>query len=218
MPTLHVALDESGDLHFTPKGSTYYVFTAAWTYDPAPLASDLTNLRFGLIKAGHDLDSFHACEDQQANRDLVVTTLLEHRAWNFASIVVEKRKVNPTIRADYDFYPRFASMVLKFIFRGRVLRGTTGAIIYTDTLPMSNRRRAVEATIKASCRAALVVPFGIFHHRRQSNAWIQVADYCSWGVFRKWEGNDPRTYDQLRSRLATRELDIMSKGDGTAYY
>ena len=36
--TLHIALDEAGNLNFSPRGSKYYVFAAAWTYDPAPLA------------------------------------------------------------------------------------------------------------------------------------------------------------------------------------
>jgi hypothetical protein len=45
--------DESGNLTFKPTGSKYYVFTAAWTYDPAPLANDLTGLRFALLKQGH---------------------------------------------------------------------------------------------------------------------------------------------------------------------
>ena len=65
MPTLHVHLDESGNLTFKPTGSQYYVFTAAWTYDAAPLGSEITALRFALLKRGHDLHRFHATEDKQ---------------------------------------------------------------------------------------------------------------------------------------------------------
>ena len=45
-----------------------------------------------------------------------------------------------------------------------------------------------------------------------SNPWIQVADYCSWAVFRKWERADARTYDQLVQRIAEPELDALRKG------
>ena len=72
MPTLHVHLDESGNLSFTPNGTKHFIFAAAWTYDPRPLADELTALRFRLLKSGVDVHTFHAAEDQQRNRDAVV--------------------------------------------------------------------------------------------------------------------------------------------------
>ncbi|MGH7567789.1 MAG: hypothetical protein ACREL9_02290, partial [Gemmatimonadales bacterium] len=78
MPTLHVHLDESGDLTFKPAGTRFYVFTAAWTYDPAPLAGALSALRFSLLKQGHDLHRFHATADKQVNRNAVVAALAQH--------------------------------------------------------------------------------------------------------------------------------------------
>jgi hypothetical protein len=44
LATLHLCLDEGGDLNFKPNGSKYYTFAVAWTYDPSPLAIDLSNL------------------------------------------------------------------------------------------------------------------------------------------------------------------------------
>src|SRR5439155_9283307 len=130
--TLHVHLDESGDLRFDVNGSAYYVLSTAWTYDPGPLARELTALRFRLLKGGADIDSFHACEDQQANRDQVVAALAATNTWNFAAIVIEKRKVNPSIYEPRRFYPQFASMILRFVFRGRVRMNTAKVLVYTD--------------------------------------------------------------------------------------
>jgi hypothetical protein len=223
MTTLHVHLDESGDLTFSPRGSRHYLFAVAWTYDPGPLARDLTALRFGLIKQGHNLDAFHACEDKQADRDQVVALMTGYNTWKYAGLVVEKRMVNPAIREPHDFYPKFASMLLRFVLRGRVQRNTSRVLIYTDTLPMSQRRRAVETAIRATCETELAarpvsLPFMSLHHSRQSNTWIQVADYCAWALFKKWESGDTRTYDQIRSRLAATELHVTKQGDGTVYY
>src|SRR5262249_22743134 len=158
-----------------------YVFTTAWTYSPAALASDLTKLRFALVKAGHfqhgqDLACFHACDDPGPRRNVVIGTLLLHTGWNFASIVVDKPKVNPVLYDPFVFYPKFLSMVLKFVFKGRVLGGTTQALIYTDTLPFSKKQStAVEVAIKASCKRDLPagVAFHVCHHRRESNKWLQ---------------------------------------------
>lgn len=194
----------------------------AWTYDPAPLAGDLTALRFRLVKDGHgeQLSAFHACEDPAPRRDLVINTLLARKTWNFASIVVDKPRVNPFLYDPMTFYPKFAAMVLRFVFRGRVKPGTSRVLVYTDTLPFEKKRAlAVEVAIKKSCRDDLKgLPFQVLHHRRESNAWIQVADYCCWSVFRKWENGNLDAYDQLRARLADAEIDPMSRGDGTVYY
>ena len=226
MPTLHVHVDESGNFDFSLAGSHYYIFTAAWTYNPSPLANDLTRLRFGLIKAGHftggqDLDCFHAADDPAPRRDAVINTLLSQTGWNFASIVVDKPRVNPVLYDAFKFYPKFLSMVLRFVFKGRLIMGTSQVLVYTDTLPFPKKQsQAVEIAIKASCHADLPAgtPFHVCHHRRESNKWIQVADYCCWSVCRKWEHGNLDAYNRLRAKLAATEIDPMSRGDGTTYY
>jgi len=127
LPTLHIHTDESGNFDFSPKGSRYYVFAAAWTYYPAALAAGLTALRFEQIKNGHgeSLSSFHACEDSPWLRDRVISKILTYAPWSFAAIVVQKAKVNPSIYDPQHFYPKFLTMVLRFILRGRVRPGTS---------------------------------------------------------------------------------------------
>lgn len=220
MPTLHVALDEGGDLNFSPKGSKYYTFAVAWTYDPAPLATSLTCLRFQLLKAGDDIPSFHATEDKQAHRNDVVRSMLATTGWHFVALVVEKRKVNPSIREPERFYPQFAGMALRFIFKGCLRPGTTQVVTCTDTLPVAKKRAGITKMFKEAAKSTLppACRFDIYHHPRASNKWIQVADYCCWGVHRKWESGDPRTYDQLTPRLFKPELDVFQHGDGTVYY
>jgi len=91
------------------------VFAAAWTYDPAPLAQDLTTLRFALVKAGHDVRAFHATKDRQINRNAVVELLARYPGRAFAAVVIEKVKVYPDLRPPHRFYSEFASSVLKYI-------------------------------------------------------------------------------------------------------
>jgi len=212
--TLHVHLDESGNLTFKPTGSKYYVFTAAWTYDPAPLAATLTALRYALLKQGHDLHRFHATQDKQVNRDAVVDALARQEGWHFASVVIEKAKVYPDLRVPHRFYPEFASSVLKHVFRRHLAPGTGPVLVFTDTLPVHERREAAEKAIKTACRRELpkAARFESYHHPSGSNPWLQVADYCSWAVFRKWEQADTRTYDLLSHRLADPELDALRHG------
>ena len=222
MPTLHVHLDESGNWSFNAKGSKHFVFAVAWTYDPQPLAEALTSLRFGLVRQGVNIESFHAAPDKQATRNQVVEALRKFDNWSYAAIVLEKRKVNPVLREPQRFYPTFAGSLLRFILRGRVRSDTSRVLVYADTIPMdSNRKReGVIKAIKTTCASELPIEaeYHVYSHCRESNNWLQVADYCCWAVAKKWEGGDPRTYDQLKCRLVAAELDITSRGDQTTYY
>jgi hypothetical protein len=228
MATLHVHLDEFGNFVFSPKGSRFFIFTVVWTHNPAPLAAELSSLRIRLIKDGHlrpdvidDLAGFHACDDPKPRRAQVLNVLTKHRDWNFAGMVIEKNRVNDTLYTPKKFYPTFLKGLLNFVLRGRVRPSTNQVLIFTDTLPMKSRQEAVAVnqTIRASCRHELNgKKFTVLHHGAVSNCWLQVADYCSWSLCRKWEFDDTEAYDLLRPRLAAPEISPMRRGDGTIYY
>ncbi|MBI3049557.1 MAG: hypothetical protein HYY76_14725 [Acidobacteria bacterium] len=152
MPTFHVHLDEAGDFNFSPRGTRHYIFTAAWTYEPASLAQELTSLRFSLLKAGHDLPMFHATRDKQVNRNAVVAALTRHDTWRYASVIVEKAKVYPELRDAHRFYPQFATSVLKYIFHRHIAPGT-GTVRAAGT---STRRPASSDTSNSPQDAAPV--------------------------------------------------------------
>ena len=40
---------------------------------------------------------------------------------------------------------------------------------------------------------------------------IEIADYCNWAIFRKWERQDLRSYELIRSGLRS-EFDIFKSG------
>lgn len=108
-------------------------------------------------------------------------------------------------------------MVLRYVLR-RLRPGTDRVLVFTDALPLKKHRDSAEKAIKKACRDTLApsTRFESYHHHRSSNAWIQAADYCSWAIFRKWEHGDDRTYNQLRPRLAVKELDVLAHG--TIFY
>jgi hypothetical protein len=58
--------------------------------------------------------------------------------------------------------------------------------------------------------------YRVLHHASKSNLELQVADYCNWAVFRKWERGDLRSYAVV-SQAVLSETDVYH-GDETAYY
>jgi len=178
-------------------------------------------VRHGLLKTGVDICHFHAAEDKQSTRDAVVGVLVGHGAWRFASVVVQKNKVYEPLREPTRFYAKFLTSALRFVLRGRVHAGTSCILIYTDRLPTTKRAnaKAFEKAVKLECAADLPkgFPAYMYHHPSESNYWLQATDYACWGVQRKWELDDLRTYNSLVPHLAAPELDALAIGTRTFY-
>lgn len=69
--SVYLFFDESGNLDFSPNGSRYFIFGALTTRTPAAFSRQLSELRYGLLDRGVELEAFHAAEDRQAVRDEV---------------------------------------------------------------------------------------------------------------------------------------------------
>jgi hypothetical protein len=219
VPTLHIAIDESGNFRFDKHGTKFLILTAAFTYDPLPLAASLSDLRFSLLKKGFDLACFHCSEDKQPNRNAVVSRLSSAVGWSFASAVLQKNKANPNIRAIETIYPLLARTLIRFILGYRLKPETTQIVICMDRLlkPKAHREALVKV-IKQECAAHQPkIPAWVYDHPSPSNKWIQVADYCAWGVMKKWEHGHLQTYDQLKNRMTAKELDVFRNGTKTYY-
>nr|WP_226047782.1 DUF3800 domain-containing protein [Acidithiobacillus caldus] len=87
----------------------------------------------------------------------------------------------------------------------------------TDTVPVQKKRQAIEKAIQQAL--AKMLPAGmsyrILHHASRSHYGLQVADYCCWAVFRKWQRSETEHYDRIRAAVRS-EFDIFRTG--TRYY
>lgn len=221
MSTIHVHLDESGNLDFSPSGTKYYIFVVTWTYNPRPTASRLGALRYALLKDGQNVPFFHATKDKEPIRSSVIKLLASQGGWRFASIVIDKPKVEPVFHDNpHIFYSTFATMPLRFVFRAlRSSKNSRKALIYTDANPIQKHRELTEKAIKTALRAELppTMSFHIYHHPSASNYWLQATDYCSWAVFRKWEHSDQHPYTQLSGHLVRPEQDVLAQETSRHY-
>jgi hypothetical protein len=129
-------------------------------------------------------------------------------------VIVEKRKTGPALRVPEKFYPRILGSLLKYILNERgILDGVEEVIVITDNIPVKNKAKAIEKAIKVTLAEMLPsgIKYRILHHASKSSFGLQVADYCNWAIYRKWEGEDVRSYDLIRSRILS-EFDIFRTG------
>lgn len=98
------------------------------------------------------------------------------------------------------------------------MAGTKKVVAITDSLPHARKRAAIAKQIKsaASRKQLPGIQYCLLHHASRSHFGLQIADYCSWAIQRKWEKAELDAYDRIKPAIRS-ELDIFRHGT-THYY
>jgi hypothetical protein len=108
-------------------------------------------------------------------------------------------------------------ILVSYIVRGLDMTGFSQVIVITDSLP-SSKRRAIEGAVKVALARKL--PIGtrckVMHHDSRSCYGLQVADYVTWAIGKKWERDDTRSYDLIQSAVHS-EFEVFYRGTTLSY-
>jgi hypothetical protein len=214
-----VFLDEGGNLDFSPSGTRYFTVSSVAGVRPFAWHSRLAELKYELVEGGMDIERFHASEDKQVVRDRVFAIISDElRSFRVDSLVVEKRKTGPALQPVERFYPRMLGYLLRYVINGVRAGAYSEVIVVTDALPLERKRNAVEKAVKETLAEMLpaAMRYRVFHHASKSSFELQVADYCNWAVYRKWEKNDLRSYDIVKPAIQS-EFELFKTGERLYY-
>ena len=214
----YIYADESGNFDFSNNrsASQYFILTTVLMEDHS-LCDQLTDLRRDLAWKGVSIpDGFHATEDAQAVRDAVFA-VLQAGDFRIDAIILEKAKAYPRIRGDESrFYQHAWYYLMKYV-APRIASNTDELMVIAASIGFKKKRetfrRAVEdvmgqvsPTRKTQCTVWTAA----------SDAGLQIADYCSWAIQRKWERGDRRSYDLISDKIRS-EYDLFRSGTQTYY-
>jgi Protein of unknown function (DUF3800) len=208
---LFAFLDESGTYAFNRQHGDYLVYTAVITATPTLFAHEFAHLRYDLHQQGTCLERFHACEDLQVVRDQVFRIICSSTDYAVHSIIVRKKKINPVLYKHGVYSIAYRTM-LRYLVGGRTL---DKVCMIVDTVPDQSQQTTLKATLQARAGEALNprgIPFTIHHHNSASHPLLQVADYCAWAIYRKWQSDDHRSYIHVQRRIRN-EFDLFARGD-----
>jgi len=213
---LYIFLDEAGNVDFYPNGSRFFVLGSISKERPFHADKELTELKYNLVEQGTALEYFHASENAQAIRNQVFDVIQKNLVgvW-IDAIIVEKQKVEPALRPEEHFYPRVLATLLREILVQYPLAEFKEVVVFTDSLPVQRKRGAVEKGVKLTLAAMLPasVRYRVLHHASKSNMDLQIADYCTWSIYRKWTTQDARPFERVRAGVR-REWDVLAAGTG----
>lgn len=217
-PCTYIFLDEAGNLDFSTNGTPYFILTSISMRRPFPIYRELDAYRHDCLEYGLGMEYFHCSEDNIHVRNSVFDLIAKNLgSMRIDCLVVEKRKTGPALQDVKRFYPEMLGHLLKYVVP-QLGGGADDVIVITDTVPVNKKRRAIEKGVQLAL--AKMLPQGrkyhILHHASRSHYGLQVADYCCWAVFRKWQRSETEYYDCIKEAIRS-EFDIFRSGTRCYY-
>ena len=213
----YIFLDESGNLDFKPSGTRYFVMTSVSMRRPFAICEELDSCKHDCLENGLNLEYFHCAEDSGRVRENVfdrVAGRLEDL--RIDCLVVDKSETDPGRLEERYLYHETLTRLLKDVVLREWKAGAEKIIAITDTIPVKNPKKTVEKGIKNSLAEDLprAIKYQMLHHSSRSHYGLQVADYCCWAMFRKWERKETRYHDRI-SRAVRSEIRTVEKNGET---
>ncbi len=210
--------DEAGNFDFSRKqgASRYFILCTVSIDDPAGVVAALSQLQMDLAWEGNHLDSvFHATEDPQTVRDRVFQ-IIQGFELKVDATILDKRKAQPHLQSEASLYKM--AWFLHFRYVASMLakqedRLFVGAASLGTKKKQRDFYKAIDDVVwqTSSCDSYRVAFWPYISH-----ACLQVADYCTWAIQRRWERDDDRSHTLIRDKIRT-EYPIWQYGNTTYY-
>jgi len=223
---LFIFVDESGNFDFTPSGTKYFILTAVSTRVPHK-KDRLEELKYKLLKGGLEIEYFHASEDKQKVRDEVFAFIKDSEDIAIDSVVIQKNKTNPVLYEESTsrkikhkgdiLYKKVLQTLLGYIFRRfKKDNSVKRAIVILSSIFTKDKRNLIIKTAKTYFKENVKIPAYIYFHDSKSDKNSQIADYCSWAIYKRWENRESRPYKIIIPKLKS-EFDMFETGDDFYY-
>jgi len=182
-------------------------------------------LKYDRLQSGIDVDRalnclrFHASYDVQALRDDVYKIIVDNLdSFSAYTAIINKEGLDSSQRNDYSLYAKGMIPLLDAVLDTEGFDDVDSLTIVTDSIPGKKRWEAVRGAMKSKLKkwsTATGKPFLIYHHLSSTDMNLQVVDYVSWAIQRKWERDDERSYVYIKDAIKKELLGSEQGGKNT---
>ena len=218
MSDVYVFADEAGNFDFSRRnGASKYFILCTVTLDDCSIGNDLLTLRRELAFRGLGPDRcFHATEDAQAVRNEVFN-LLSGFSFRVDATIFEKAKAQPQVRRNETTFYKYAWFLHFKYVSPQVARSQDRLLIVAASLGTKQKRRGFHLGIAdVAFQVNRTLKYATAFWPAETDPCLQIADYCTWAIQRKWEAGDTRSYTLIQSHIRS-EFEVWQRG-GALYY
>ncbi|MDD5473723.1 MAG: DUF3800 domain-containing protein [Candidatus Methanoperedens sp.] len=195
MNSIHIYLDESGDLGFNPTSSRNIVIALLITKMPLHIGRCIKKIRQRKLKKKlRELPEIKFNKSDDHIRELTLTCIAKEPI-EIAYIVLDKKQVNPVRHNHkqeiYNFITGYLMHCLPFD------NATHSKLIVDKRIAKKVLRADFDQYVKQ--KAAFKVD--ITHENSMYNQCLQATDFVAGAIFQKYEFEDSRFYDIIKDRI-----------------
>jgi len=202
----YIFLDESGDLGFDfkkPKTSKYFVVACLFVENKKPIEK-ITKKTHSELKKKYKrrLSILHAVREKPITRKRLLERL-NKKDCSIMTIYLNKRKVYTRLQDEKQvLYNYVTNILLDRIYSKRLVAGKNKITIVASKRETSKYLNENFKTYlnnqaknhhKVEIEAVIKTPF--------EEKSLQVVDFVSWAIFRKYEYGDESYYNVIRSKI-----------------
>lgn len=217
MADRYVFSDEAGNFDFSRKpGASRYFILGTVTADNCQVGDRLLQLRRELGWRGLHLDKvFHATEDPQPVRNEVFNALAASDL-RIDATILEKSKAQQHLQSEAALYKIAWFLHFKHV-APQVAKQRDRLFVAASRLGTKKKRGGFhEAVDEVVSQVSHCASHRVAFWPTESDPCLQVADYCTWAIQRKWERGDTQSYNLIADKIAS-EFDAWEIGS-THFY
>ncbi|HEY5942906.1 MAG TPA: DUF3800 domain-containing protein [Solirubrobacterales bacterium] len=209
--------DEAGDLVFKAPGNgvSRYFMIGTITLKDCSIGESFLALRRELAWEGVLLDQLHATSDRQHVRDRAFSLIAETDL-RFDATILDKRKAQDELRQDPLYFYKLAWYLhFKYVAQ-QIADSNDELLVVASSLQIRRKRRTTKAAVHEAITEVVnqVSPTVTCHcafSPAASDPCLQVADYLTWAIQRKYESDDTRSYEAIK-HLVKSEFEPFKRG------
>jgi hypothetical protein len=218
MADRYVFADEAGNFDFSPKqdASKYFILCTV-TLNSCELGNEVLELRRQLAWRGIHLETvFHANQDDYPIKKGLYS-MIAGAGLRVDATILEKRKAQPHLHKEAYFYQMAWWLHFKWV-APLIVSQNDRLLVTASRLGETNKKRGLfyAAVLRVVQQVTPVADYRVAFWPHASDPCLQVADYCTWAIQRKWERGDASWHALIAPKIQT-EKDIWAIG-GKYYY
>lgn len=200
----YILLDESGDLGFKlQRGSSkFFVITILFTKSKRPLEKVVRNTHRGLDKKFKKVGVLHAYQETAITKTRILQQVAT-KDCSVLAIIVNKQKVYTKLQDEKAvLYNYVTNILLDRLFSKEPIPSDQPITMLasrreTKKLLNENFKNYLQSKITDNHKLKLSIEIASPSKEKS----LQIADFVSWAIFRKYEKGDDTYYNLIKSKI-----------------
>lgn len=204
----YIFLDESGDLGFKKRSSRWFIFTIVVTKELKSLERAVNRVWRPLKKKHRVMSELHATKEKDITRKRLLSLVGRIADLQILSVALDKSKIHVDMQNQKHFlYNYTANLLLELLHSQEIIDGNEVIELFVD-------RKDTKKELRENFINYLMDSFGkkgkgrvsITLHASHQNKSLQAVDFVAWATFQRYERNDTKFYDLIKTKIAVDRL------------